>query len=85
VVSPGHIPQNSFKIKGVNPPSEIFSKKILKCRKTLKIRFKNSAEKFENRDTLDFTFIEMIFIIIQVLVMMVVIIGYTLKIFLDTP
>jgi hypothetical protein len=62
-----------------------FLENFEKFKQLLKNPFKNSRKFLENRETLDFTLIEMLFIIIQVLVMMVVFISHTLKIFLDTP
>ena len=62
-----------------------FLENFEKFKQLLKNPFKNSRKILENRETLDFTLIEMLFIIIQVLVMMVVFISHTLKIFLDTP
>jgi hypothetical protein len=82
---PPFIPLCRCSKRGVNAASEKFLENFEKFKQLLKNPFKNSRKFLENRETLDFTLIEMLFIIIQVLVMMVVFISHTLKIFLDTP
>ena len=51
--------------------AKFFLEKIPTILKTLEMYFKNSAEKFENRDTLDFTYYHLIFILYQHLIIYV--------------